>query len=142
MTAIETVRASVDSWNDADRQGFLTRYAEDCEITSPLIQGAGRDGVAAFWASIMDGMPDCRVEVSLLLGEGDVVVEEAVATGTNTGISHAPDGSELPATGRVVSSPFAAVHHVRGDEIVSSRFYWDTMGFLAQLGLLPAATTV
>ena len=141
MTAIDTVRASIDSWNDADRQAFLARYTQDCSITSPDVQGTGHDGVAAFWASIMDGMPDCRVEVSLLVGEGDVVVEEAIATGTNTGVSRAPDGSELPATGHVVTTPFAAVHHVRGDEIVSSRFYWDTMGFLAQLGLLPAPTS-
>lgn len=137
MTATDTVRASVDAWNDADRQGYLTRYAEDCSVTSPDVQGTGRDGAAAFWASIMDTLPDCRVDVTLLLGEGDVVVEEAVATGTNTGPVRGPDGSELPPTGRVVTTPFAAVHHVRGEEIVSSRFYWDTVAILVQLGLIP-----
>jgi steroid delta-isomerase-like uncharacterized protein len=138
MTAIDTVRASVASWNDADRTGFLTRYAEDCSITSPQVQGSGRDAVAAFWASIMDGMPDCRVTVSVLIAEGAVVVEEAVATGTNSGNMRAPDGSAIPATGRAATVPFTAVHQVRADEIVSSRFYWDTMAFLDQLGLLPA----
>ncbi|HEY2223189.1 nuclear transport factor 2 family protein [Actinomycetospora sp.] len=142
MTATDTVRASIDSWNDADRQSYLARYAEDCTITSPMVQGTGREGVAAFWASIMDGMPDCRVETSLLLGEGDLVVEEAVATGTNTGALRGPDGSEIPATGRVATTPFAAVHQVRGDEIISSRFYWDTMAFLEQLGLLPSPEAV
>jgi uncharacterized protein (TIGR02246 family) len=141
MTAIDTVRASVDTWNDADRQGFLACYAEDCSIVSPDVRGTGRDGAAAFWASIMDVLPDCRVEATLLVAEGDVVVEEATATGTNTGALHAPDGTEIPATGRTVTTPFAAVHRVRGEEIVSSRFYWDSMATLAQLGLLPEPET-
>lgn len=138
MTATDTVRASIERWNDADRQAYLASYAEDCSISSPQVQGTGRDVVAAFWASIMDGMPDCRIEVSLLFGEGDVVVEEAVAVGTNTAPSLGPDGASVPATGRSVSVPFSAVHEVRGEEIVSSRFYWDTMTILGQLGLLPA----
>jgi uncharacterized protein (TIGR02246 family) len=134
MTPTDIVRASIDTWNDADRQGFLGCYAEDCEIVSPGLEGSGHDGVAQFWTSIMTGMPDCRVEVVHLVAEGDLVAEEARSRGTNTGPISAPDGSELPPTGRTADLPFSAVHTVRGDRIVSSRFYWDTLTFLGQLG--------
>lgn len=139
MTAIETVRKSIDTWNDADRQGFLSCYTDDCEILAPGLEGKGHDGVAAFWASTMGPMPDGRVDVTHLLADGDVVAEEATTRGTNTGPSYGPDGSEIPPTGREVVVPFGAVHTVREDKIVSSHFYWDTMSILGQLGLLPGS---
>ncbi len=139
MNPTDVVRASVDTWNNADRQGFLACYAEDCEIVTPALDGKGHDGVAAFWTSIMGPMPDCRVQVLRLLTEGDAVAEEALSQATNTGPSYAPDGTEIPATGRTATFAFSALHTVQDDKIVSSHFYWDTLAILAQLGLLPDA---
>jgi steroid delta-isomerase-like uncharacterized protein len=139
MTAIDAVRASVETWNNADRQGFLACYTEDCKITTPTLRGTGHDGVAAFWASTLGTMPDARVDVALLIADGQVVAEEATTRGTNTGPSSGPDGTEIPPTGRAVTIPFTAVHTVRDGRIASSRFYWDTMSILGQLGLLPGS---
>lgn len=72
----------------------------------------------------------------MLVEVGDTVVEEGVVEGTNTGPLTAPDGSQIPATGRDFTIPFAALHVVRDGKISKSRFYWDGMGFMAQLGLL------
>lgn len=60
--------------------------------------------------------------------------------GTNTGPSYGPDGSEIPPTGRPVEFGLMAIHSVRDRRIVSSRFYWDTMPILGQLGLLPMSS--
>lgn len=79
--------------------------------------------------------PDNRVRVTLLVQEGEVVVEEGVAGGTNTGPIPLPDGTRAPASGNEISFPFAAVHTIRGGLIVSSRFYWDAADVYRQLGL-------
>ena len=137
MTPTDVVRASIATFNEADRQGFLGCYAADCEIVSPGLRGAGHDGVAEFWSSIMTTIPDCRVEAVRLVADGDAVLEEAHSRGTNTGPVQGPDGSDLPPTGRAVDFAFGAAHTVRDGRIVSSRFYWDRPTFLVQLGLLP-----
>ena len=82
-------------------------------------------------------MPDCRVEVVALIADGDTVAEEARSRGTNTGPTYGPDGSEMPPTGRSADFGFSAIHTVRDGRLVSSRFYWDTLTILGQLGLLP-----
>jgi ketosteroid isomerase-like protein len=139
MTPIDVVQAAVDSWNNADRQEFIVGYTDDCEISTPTMNGTGHDAAAAFWTATMGSLPDGRITEVRLVADGETVCEEAVVNGTNTGPAHLPDGRELPPTGRPVRLPFAAVHTVRDGKIAASRFYWDTMTVVEQLGLLTAA---
>jgi predicted ester cyclase len=104
---------------------------------TPQMSGSGPEGLAAFWDSTMGPLPDCRVENSLLVADGEVVVEEGTVSGTNTEPSPALDGSLIPPTGRPISFGFVAVHHVRDGRITASRFSWDGMAVVAQMGLLP-----
>jgi len=71
--------------------------------------------------------------------DGDNVVEESVFNGTNDGPLTGPDGSQIPATGRQVSEPFSGLHTVRDGRIISTRFYFDQLDMLTQLGLMPAS---
>lgn len=137
MNSAELVQNSIDTWNNADRQGFLACYADDCEIVTPAMRGKGHEGIAEFWAATMDTFPDNQVRVLTLVADGDIVAEEALTEGTNTGPSRAPDGSAIPPTGKSMTLPFTAIHTVHDDKIVSSRFYWDVLSILGQLGLLP-----
>ena len=137
MNATDVLRTSIGYWNDADRQAFIACHTDDCEVSSPSATGRGHDGVAAFWTTTMGSVPDGRVTEVRLICEGDTVVEEARVRGTNTGPSYAPDGSEIPATGQTVDFRFAAVHTVRDGKIAASRFYWDGLDVIRQLGLLP-----
>ena len=77
------------------------------------------------------------MRIVALAGDGELLAEEGVLTGTNNGPIPMPDGSGLPATGSAVELPYIAMHTVRDDRIVESRYYWDQMAMLGQLGLLP-----
>lgn len=137
MNGRATIQKYADLWNAGDREAFLACYTDDCEITTPWGTEKGQAGAAAFWAATKDPAPGNKVRISVLIEVGDTVVEEGVVEGTNTGPLTAPDGSQIPATGRDFSVPLAGLHTVRDGKISSSRFYWDGMGYMAQLGLLP-----
>jgi len=77
-----------------------------------------------------------EVTVRLVVADNDHVVEESVFSGTHDGPLMSQDGSEIPATGRQVSSTFSSVSAVRGDQIVSTHFYFDRLDMLTQLGLM------
>lgn len=136
MNGRATIQKLADLWNAGDREAFLACHTDDCEITWPEGTDKGQAAAAAFWAA-KDPSPGNQVRISVLIEVGDTVAEEGVVEGTNTGPLTAPDGSQIPATGRDFTIPFAALHTVRDGKITSSRYYWDGMGFMAQLGLLP-----
>ena len=137
MNGRATIQKSADIWNSGDREAFLACYTDDCEITSNLGTDKGRAAVAAYWAAYNEPHPGNQVRVGVLIEVGDSVAEEAITTGTNTGPLRAPDGGEIPPTGREFTLPFAALHTVRDGKITSSRFYWNDLAVMAQLGLLP-----
>ena len=130
------VQAGADAWNAHDRPAFLGLYDADCELVTPAMHGKGHDAVGHFWDETMRAFPDSRLVDVRLTSAGEKVFEEGVVVGTNTGPVRAPDGSTIPPTGRSVSLPFAAVHHVVDDLIVSSRFYWDELAVVGQMGLM------
>ncbi len=138
MDGKELVQRGADAWNARDREGFFATYADDCEVTAPGFTGKGRQGLTEFWNAWNGGFSDNRVTVRLVFGEGTDVVEESVFSGTNDGPLAAPDGSQIPATGRQVSAAFAGLHTVRDGLLVSTRFYFDQVDLLTQLGLMPA----
>lgn len=135
MSGKQIVERSAGAWNDRDRAAFVDLYAPDCELVTPVQVGKGREAIGEFWDTSMGIYPDNRVRVTLLVEEGEVVVEEGVAAGTNTGPIPLPDGSQAPASGRDISFPFAAVHTIRDGLIVGTRFYWDAADVYRQLGL-------
>lgn len=130
------VRDGVDAWNAGDLDAFLAPYAEDCELTTPSFGGKGHEAIREFWTESMTAFPGCRLRGVAVVAIGDQVFEEGALEGTNTGSSKAPDGSEIPATGRPVTLPYVGVHRVVGGKIVSTRLYWDELGMIGALGLI------
>jgi uncharacterized protein (TIGR02246 family) len=132
----ELLQRSTDAWNSRDQEGFFAAYADDCEVTAPGFTGKGRQGLTEFWNAWHAGFSDNQVTVRLVIADNDHVVEESVFSGTHDGPLMSQDGSEIPATGRQVSSTFSSVSAVRGDQIVSTHFYFDRLDMLTQLGLM------
>ena len=137
MSAKDLLHRSVAAWNGRDRAAYVGTYAEDCSLTSPDGGGKGQEAVGAFYDSSVGAFPDNEVRIVALAEDGELLAEEGAMIGTNTGPIPMPDGSELPATGATVELPYLAMHTVRDDRIVESRYYWDQVAMLGQLGLLP-----
>ena len=138
MAIKEIFDLAIDAWNRHDRDAFAACYADDCEVIAPDLNGKGHQGLFELWAQSMDGFPDCRLAVQRVVTDGTNLVEESLWHGTHTRPLAMPDGQEAPATGASVTVPYAGLHTVRDDKIISSRFYYDQMAFLGQLGLLPS----
>ena len=62
----------IEAWNSHDLDRILSHYAEDIEVTSPMIQFAlgvdngtvrGKETVRQYWAAALQKMPDLHFEL-------------------------------------------------------------------------------
>lgn len=77
--------------------------------------------------------PDLKVDVDLILAEGDLVSVRWTARGTNTGA-----GNGIPATGKQVKVSGTTVFRMVDGAIAEEWTSGDSLGLLKQLGLFPA----
>lgn len=77
--------------------------------------------------------PDLKVNVDLIVAEGDLVSVRWTARGTNSGT-----GNGLPATGKSVQTSGTTVFRFVDGAIAEEWTAGDALGLMKQLGLLPA----
>jgi ketosteroid isomerase-like protein len=104
--------------------------------TAPL---TGIEAFVGYGQSFL-AFPDARIHRDRVVGSGEHVVVEGRFTGTNTGPLQTPAG-ELPATGRPLVLPFADCFRIVDGKITEHRIYYDTVGMLTQLGVMPEPAT-
>jgi predicted ester cyclase len=80
--------------------------------------------------------PDWHSDPGLVIGEGDLVVEQFTASGTQRG-----EIMGVPATGRTVRLNGINVFRVRDGRIVERWGRLDDLGLLSQLGLVTHGVT-
>ena len=117
----------------------LTFFAEDCEVIDVPsgMTSRGPDGYKQLILFFEEGFPDSGIEITNLFATEDQAVVEFIGRGTNTGPLHMPTG-DVPPTGRLVELRFCDVYRIGKGKIVSYRSYYDALGFLQQLGLIPS----
>ena len=93
---------------------------------------SGRDELTGTLGMLHEAMPDLRVEVLQLIGEGDFVVARLVITGTHIG-----DFMSIPLSGNAVRFALTSVLTVSGGKIVEERQTLDILSLVAGLGILP-----
>ena len=96
---------------------------------------SGIEPFVAYGQAFLRAFPDGRIHRDRYLESGDRVVIEGRFTGTHTGPLQTPIG-ELPPSGRAMVLPFADVVRVADGKISEHRVHYDTLGLLAQLGLM------
>lgn len=124
-----------------DRQDWAGREAllsPDCDVLTPAGAIRGRAATTAYSKPLVAAFSEAYHRVDLVATDGDVVVMEGVWLGTHTGPLATP-GGELPPTGRSIVLPFAVTMRVSGDHVTSMHVYFDQLGLMAQLGLVPQA---
>jgi steroid delta-isomerase-like uncharacterized protein len=133
----ELVRRYIQAIDD-NRDGgwdFMDDFiAEDFVAHNPAIPGVAldREGMKQA-AEIFRAATPGRHEISMQIGEDDLVVSLVIGKGV-----HAGDLLGVPATNRDVETEGIAIHRIRDGKIVE---YWsvtDVAHVLIQIGALPA----
>jgi len=98
----------------------------------PFDQSADREGMRSASAMMRAALPDWHSDVGLLVGEGDLVVEQFTASGTLVGPLMG-----VPGDGRRIELKGINIFRLRDGRIVERWGRLDTLGVLRQLGLVP-----
>jgi ketosteroid isomerase-like protein len=125
---------NTDDYSDAD-DIFSADVVTEPPGSGPL---RGIEPFVAYGRAFHRAFPDGRIHGDRYVESGDVVVVEGRFTGTHTGPLDTPTG-QIPATGRPMVLPFADLFRVVDGKIAEHRIYFDTVGMLAQLGLMPGS---
>jgi predicted ester cyclase len=89
----------------------------------------GPEGVKEHFSGDHAGWPDSHLAIEDQMAEGDKVLTRWIWTGTNTGTT----GLGL-ATNKYSVCPGVVISRIRGGKIIEEWWYWDSLGWLKQLG--------
>ncbi len=115
-----------------------TDVAEDCEVIdvpSGMVL-RGPEGLKQFLLIFSTAFPDSRGEVTAMSVGEDHAVVEAILRGTHSGVMHSAAGDLAP-TGRRVELRVCEIFQIRNGKITRHATYYDALGFMQQLGVLP-----
>ena len=84
----------------------------------------------------MNAFSDIKVTCRNHHEVGSTVITEMTFSGINDGDMAAPDGSVIPATGKSVTMHGCQFCEFAGEQMVSTRQYYDMLAMMAQLGLM------
>jgi steroid delta-isomerase-like uncharacterized protein len=137
MTTIEQNKAIIREFIDrlftkGDLGAVDDLLAEDfVNHDPPFGASSDREGMRGAGAMFRAAFPDWHSDLGLLIGEGDLVVEQFTASGTQRG-----EIMGVSATGRTVTLPGIQIFRVRNGRIVERWGRLDDFGLLSQLGLV------
>jgi steroid delta-isomerase-like uncharacterized protein len=112
--------------------------ADDCvnrENSNPEQRGktAYMEWANGFRLATRQGFPDYEVKAEDYIAEGDKVVKCWVFNGTHTG-----EFNGIPATGKRVTFSGTTVYRLVNGKIKETRWNYDILGMLQQMGVIPA----
>lgn len=130
----------VERYNAGDLDGVIDLYAEDAVQNMPDGTFVGRDAIRDRLAQELIAFPDVNHVVRSFVEQGDAFCDEWIFAGTHTGSLLLPDGRELAPTGKRIEVRGMEYCQVNDDgKLTVDTLYYDNLGVLVQLGLLPEA---
>ena len=137
--SLKAVDAAESSLEARDWSGFDAAHAESVVVYSPFTPEPtkGREAHREQIQGLTTAFPDMKTERLSVFGSGDWIAAELLVTGTNTGPWKGPTGEDMPATNKPVRLNILNLSKVVNGEIAEERTYFDRVGFLGQLGVLP-----
>ncbi len=123
-----------------DLDTVRTVFHEDC-VSTDFATGQTLKGIEGNMADVQNWnatFSDMKVEAVSHTVSGNTVVTEMRFAGTNDGDMPMPDGSSIPATGKRVEMQGCQICEFKDGKMINSRQYYDMMGMMAQLGLMPS----
>lgn len=126
-------------WNERRLDVADAIFAEDC-VTHQLWSGAPADAVPRGPRAIKEhvtswtaSFPDLRFSVEQILSEGERVVMQLRADGTQRG-----EWLGIPATGKKIQIRMFTVHLISRSKIIEDWVLVEALGVLQQLGVVPS----
>jgi steroid delta-isomerase-like uncharacterized protein len=120
--------------NTHDASGFDKYYAEDVVYHGNDGEIRGRENVKAYLQTFMTALPDIKLTVEDIFGEGDRIFSRARLQGTNTG-----EFNGMPPTGKNIDiSWIMNVCRVEDGRIAEEWEILDQLELVRQLGLVDA----
>ena len=123
----------VEKVNSRDIDGFREMLHPDYTY-----QGAGGpvekgvDAGVAVVETFTNAFPDLKLAITNQYTDDDISVLEFTATGT-----HKAELQGIPATGKFVTVHVCDVVTIRDGKVVGEREYYDQLGMMQQLGVIP-----
>jgi predicted ester cyclase len=119
-----------------DRMGeFLHEDLKDinpgADAATVVARPPGVQGIRQWWETVWRAFPDTRIEVEVLFGEGDLVIEHCLIRGTHTG-----PWIKLPATGHEVVWEMTEQYRIADGKIIERWGAYDQAALMGALGVL------
>jgi ketosteroid isomerase-like protein len=111
-------------------------FSPDVVTTIPGQTFDSFEGFGEFGVAFARACPDARMQIRSTVESGDTIAVQSVMSGTHTGPLPGPNG-EIPATNKHFEFTFADFFQVQDGKVVRHDVYYDQLGLLGQLGLLP-----
>jgi len=137
---LKTLDERQEAMNARDFDRFENLHAPSVITFAPMALEPlkGRGALRGFVEGFLAAFPDMHATKERSFGEGDWVCTESVFSGTHTGPLQTPGGPAIPPTNRSFRIVDCTVFKVEGGEVTEIHSYFDAMGMMAQLGLMPA----
>ena len=133
-TASEALTRAVDSWNAGDLDGYLRLYRDDIRLHGYSPEPMGKEQVRGFYGACFTAFGgEPHLEFHEVLWDGDASTIRYTLAGKHDG-----EWLGVPATGRDVAVPGITILHFAGDQVIERWSVADLLGFLVQVGAVPA----
>ena len=108
-------------------------FTADHQLHDPQIPaGVGPEAVAEVVSVYQTGV-EGHWEIEEIFSTDDRVIVRWTGSGTHVG-----ELNGIPPTGKKISVDAISVHRMAGGKIAETHEVWDTLGFLQQIGVVPA----
>jgi len=133
---IERWFAAIDSKQTDKFAGVETA---DIEMKTPMGLTKGSEGHVQMTTMFAAAFPNFKHTLTRCVEAGDTIACEGKFTGDNTGPMSMPGGQTIPATNKHVEFDWSGMAQIKNGKVASANVYFDNMGFMQQLGLVPPA---
>ena len=130
------LRRYLQAIDDHDLGRVTDALDPDVDVVAPGVEFHGVDQVAGWIQVFLTAFPDLHHDVRSVLEVDGGCAAEVRFSGTHTGPLASPQG-DIPPTGKPFSFDYVHVSSLEQGRIRSDHIYFDQLGFLGQLGLLP-----
>lgn len=127
------------AWNTGNLKKFWAAHMKDVIVNASHLPAPtkGLDAHRKDVTGLIAAFPDMKVTTTTLFGQGEWVAAEGVLEGTHKGPLAGPGRQMIPATNKRVRLPFCELTRMENGKIAEERVYFDLVGMLTQLGLMP-----